>query len=496
MKRLSQYLFVSFHRSPEIISLSHESLFSWRLKLEKLSCWNETFICLYTSNLVYIWGILRYTAYPPGYSVSLRVQFWKVGFSVLIPRSWRTLVLCTLLAFSLLSPTQADRGDALRFEAAVTQISKLAKKRPTIETLLDSARDAVPSLGDDALTMAGLSNRLNQSSDPELSTSVIKAMLKSLDDRWARLYSPEESQNMRSGLNGDGLGSLGLNLVYDGAKNQGYLISDVAPNGPALGLIRAGERLRSVDGTDLTKPMTVSLDSLLHGQPGSVAHLLVSDSKGKSREVDVTRVDLDAPTAYLTKTDRGSAEIRITSFGADTAKELQQILAETQAETLVLDLRCNGGGYVKSAVACSSLFLKDGSLVVRTESPDGVTPLYSEGAPRFRGSVVLLVNSKTASAAEIFTACLQHHLEAKVIGETTYGKGSVQRIVDLPGEWALKVTTSAYRTAAGELIDGIGIKPDLELKMPIAACRTEADTQMAQARQHVRHLAASTASKS
>ena len=72
----------------------------------------------------------------------------------------------------------------------------------------------------------------------------------------------------------------------------------------------------------------------------------------------------------------------------------------------------------------------------------------------------------------------------------------VIRIVDLPGDWSLKVTTSAYRTAAGELIDGIGIKPDLELKMPIAACRTEADTQMAQARQHVRHLAAGTASKS
>ncbi len=429
------------------------------------------------------------TTYIPG--VSSGIHSWKVGFTVLVPRSWRSLALCTLLAFSLLSPTQADRGDALRFEAAVTQISKLAKKRPSVDALLDSARAGVPTLGDSAMTVAGLSHHLSSSDDPQLSASVIKAMLESLDDKWARLYSPEESEHMRSGLNGDAEGSIGLNLVYDGERERGYLISDVAPNGPSLGLIKNGERLKAIDGVDLTRPSKVSLDSLLHGHPGSVAHLLVADAKGKSRTVDVTRVDLDAPTAYVTKSDRVSTEIRITSFGADTAKELEQILAQTDSETLVLDLRCNGGGYVKAAVASSSLFVKDGSLVVQTESPDGVTPLYSEGAPRFDGSLVVLVNSKTASAAEIFTSCLQHHRDARVIGETTYGKGSVQRIVDLPGNWALKVTTSAYRTAAGELIDGVGIKPDLVLKMPLAACRTEKDTQMSQARQHVRHLAAS-----
>lgn len=415
---------------------------------------------------------------------------------MLFPFSWRALVLSGLLLFGLVSPTQADRGDALRLEAAVSQISALAKSRPSIEALLDSARAEIPELGDDALTVAGLSYRLSNSQDSKLSAAVIEAMLNSLDDRWARLYSPQESQNMRSGLNGDGLGSLGLNLVNDGLNSQGLLVTDVAPNGPALGLIEPGERLRGVDGVDLTRPLKVTLDSVLHGLPDSVAHLRVADQRGRERSVEVKRVDLDAPTAYVTKKDRVSTEIRITSFGSETARELKEILSTVDSETVVLDLRCNGGGYVRSAVECSSFFVKDGSLVVQTESPDGVSPLYSEGAARFNGGLVLLVNSKTASAAEIFTACLQHHAEARVIGETTYGKGSVQRIVELPGDWALKVTISAYRTAAGELIDGVGIKPDLELKMPIAACRTEADTQMAQARLHVRHLAANDGSKS
>lgn len=408
---------------------------------------------------------------------------------MIFSRKLRSLALLGLFAAGLLSPTQADKGDAMRFEAAVQQISSLSRKRPTVDGLLDSVRVAVPAVSTEALTVSGLANRLSESTDPELPAQIIRAMLKSLDDKWARLYSPQESRAMRNGLDGDGQGSMGLNLVAEEGRGQGILVSDVAPNGPALGLIHAGERLQVIDGHDVRKPSDVSLDTLLYGHPGSVAHLQVADPAGHSRKVDVTRVDLDAPTAYVTKKDSVTTEIRITSFGADTANELRAILMDNPSGSLVLDLRCNGGGYVKSAVACSSLFIKDGSLVVQTENPDGVTRHLSEGAPIYRGNVCLLVNSKTASAAEIFTSCLQYHLGAKVIGDQTYGKGSVQRIVDLPGEWALKVTTSAYRTAAGDLIDGIGIKPDLELKMPIAACRTDVDTQMDQARQHVRALA-------
>jgi carboxyl-terminal processing protease len=389
----------------------------------------------------------------------------------------------------LLSPTQADRGDAARFEAAVAQISQLAKRRPSVDKLLDSVRDSLPDLRQDAMTVSGLANKLSLSTDKDLPAEIIRIMLKSLDDKWARLYSPEESKNMRNGLDGDGTGILGLNLVAEEGRKQGILVSDVAPNGPSVGLIEPGERLQVIDGHDLRKPLDVSLDSLLHGAPGTVAHLQIADMSGVSRQVDVNRTDLDAPTVYVTRKDSVTTEIRITSFGAQTAQELRAILLDHPTGSLVLDMRCNGGGYVKAAVGCSSLFIPDGSLVVQTENPDGVTEHRSEGAPVYHGNVCLLVNSKTASAAEIFTSCLQYHLGAKVIGETTYGKGSVQRIVDLPGDWALKVTTSAYRTAAGALIDGIGIKPDIELKMPIAACRTDIDTQMAQARLHLRALA-------
>jgi carboxyl-terminal processing protease len=411
---------------------------------------------------------------------------------VLVSRKMRSSVLCAFLAFGLLSPTQADRGDAIRFEAAVSQISKLAKKRPTVESLLDSVRATVPDVRAEAMTVGGLTHHLAQSSDRELPIKVLEAMLKSLDDRWARLYTPEESESMRNSLDGDGRGSLGLNLVAEEGRKFGLLITDVAPNGPAVGLIEPGERLQGIDGHDLRVPNEVKLDTLLHGEPGTMARLRIGDRDGTTRRVDVKRVDLDAPTAYLTKKDSVTTEIRITSFGADTARELAAILKDRPTGALVLDLRCNGGGYVKSAVACGSLFLADGSLVVQTESPDGVTRHLTEGAPLYRGNVCLLVNSKTASAAEIFASSLQYHLGAKLVGDVTYGKGSVQRIVDLPGEWALKVTTSAYRTAAGELIDGRGIRPDVELEMPIAACRTEGDAQMAHARQHLRALAGAT----
>jgi carboxyl-terminal processing protease len=401
----------------------------------------------------------------------------------------RSLILVFFLLPGLLLPSWADLGDAARFESALDHITRLARHRPTVERLLGSVRLALPAVSTEALTVSGLANHLAQSSDKELPAQVIRAMLHSLDDRWARLYSPQESQSMRQGLDGDGQGSMGLNLVADEGREDGLLISDVAPNGPAVGLIHAGERLQVIDGHDLREPSDVSLDSLLYGQPGQVAQLQIADRAGLSRQVEVERVDLDAPTAYVTKKDSVSTEVRITSFGADTAQELRAILEDNPTGALVLDLRCNGGGYVKAAVESSALFLKRGSLVVQTENRDGVIPYHTETAPVYRGNVCLLVNSKTASAAEIFTAALQHHLGAKVIGETTYGKGSVQRIVELPGEWAMKMTISSYRTAAGALIDGVGIQPDLSLDMPVAACRTEVDTQMDQARLHVRALA-------
>lgn len=408
---------------------------------------------------------------------------------MLFPFKLRPLALLTLLLLSLLSPLQADRGDAMRFEAAVTHISQLSRSRPSVDRLLDSIRDAVPMVRDEVLTVSGLANRLAASSDKELAAKVIGAMLVSLDDKWARLYTPDESQSMRHNLNGDGRGSLGVNLVAETGRKHGLLVADIAPNGPAKGVLEVGERLQLIDGHDLRKPLTVSLDSLLHGQPGTVASLQVVGRNGVSRKVEMARVDLDAPTAYVTKKDAVTTEVRITSFGADTARELREILLDRPTGSLVLDLRCNGGGYVKSAVAASSLFVKDGSLVMQTENPDGVTDHRSDGRPVYYGNIVLLVDSKTASAAEIFASALRHHLGAKVIGEQTYGKGSVQRIVDLPGDWALKVTTSTYRTAAGEPIDGLGITPDLRLDMPIAASRTDLDTQMEQARLHLRALA-------
>lgn len=408
-----------------------------------------------------------------------------------VSRKLRPLALILFLLPSLLLPGWADLGDAARFESALDHITRLARRPTTVDKLLYSVRLAIPSVSAEAMTVSGLANHLAHSSDKDLPANVIRAMLKSLDDKWARLYSPEESQSMRNGLDGDGNGSMGLNLVSEEGRKHGILVSDVAPNGPAVGLIEAGERLQVIDGHDLRKPSKVSLDSLLSGRPGTVAHLQIADRDGNSRQVQVERVDLDAPTAYVTRKDSVSTEVRITSFGADTARELRAILQDNPTGALVLDLRCNGGGYVKAAVESSSLFIKHGSLVVQTENSDGVNAHHSEGAPIYRGNVCLLVNSKTASAAEIFTAALQHHLGAKVIGDTTYGKGSVQRIVELPGEWAMKVTISSYRTAAGELIDGVGIKPDLPLDMPIAACRTEIDTQMDQARLHLRALAGS-----
>ncbi len=409
--------------------------------------------------------------------------------SLYIFRICRQLLLGSVLTLALLSPGYADLGDAVRFEDSVRHIAQLAKSRPDVDRLLQGAVQAVPHLGDGVMTLAGLSSHLAQSHDEQLYESLVRGMLASLDDKWARLYTPEQSRTMRASLDNDAKGSLGVRLVADPGRANGFLIADVAPNGPSVGRLSSGDRLQAIDGHDLRKSLRVSLDSLLSGHPGSTAHLQILDQSGQRRELDVVREDVDAPTAYVTSSDGTKTEIRITSFGVDTASELREILKEETTGAVILDMRCNGGGYVKSAVECASLLLDQGSTVVTVDTPDESLEYRSEGRPVYDGNVCVLVNSKTASAAEIFTAALQFHLDAKVVGEKTYGKGSVQRIVNLPDDWALKVTTSTYRTAAGDFIDGVGITPDLLLDMPIASCRTAADSQRDLARLHLRHLA-------
>ena len=375
-----------------------------------------------------------------------------------------------VFAMWLCVPGAADQADLARFDSVVGYLVETARAQPTQESLLTTARGSLPQ------TSMDLRDALRSADDRgELQATIIKALLKTLDDPWARLYTPDEVAALRERMSGDRKSSMGVVVVPQTAPIC-YRVVGVSPQSPAAGKLFPGDSIIWANGLDAKDEKF--LDTI-KGESGQVNRLKVRDEQGTVREVSVTLRDFDAPTAYVESKEKGI--IRVTSCGPETADELKQAMAELDGKPAILDLRFNGGGYVTAAVASSDLFLHRGDKVVTTVSPKKKEVHIALHDVTYHQPVCILVNGRTASAAEIFTAALKINNKAYVVGDKTYGKGSVQRLVSLPGNWALKYTTSLYQTPDGVFIDKIGLHPDTEIDMELALSSSSKDKQLAAA---------------
>lgn len=398
----------------------------------------------------------------------LAVYDWIVTIRKLITASL-ILLLCL--------PASADLADAVRFDRIVDYLTETSRANPTEDSLLSAARKALPD-GLSEADRSALIRQLREADDEgKLQTEVINNMLASLNDPWAKLFTPTEAKRMRARLEGDQDAALGITIVR--SKVPAYFaVIEVTPEGPADGKVRQGDKIISANGIS-----TESQDfrNQISGEAGKLVELLLESDDGIRRKESVTLAELDSKTAYVA--DYQNGVIRISSFGEDTPQELQDALAEIGDRPVIIDLRHNGGGYVKAAVAASDLFLDKGDKIVTTVSRKEAKTYKAANPPLVQNPVCLLVNRRTASAAEIFTAALDNHVGAYVVGEKTYGKGSVQRFVGLPGGWALKYTTSLYQTPDDTYIDKIGLEPDRSLATEPRHMFSSSDKQLSEALQ-------------
>jgi carboxyl-terminal processing protease len=378
------------------------------------------------------------------------------------------LIIVVLLGL----PALADQGDLERFETVINYLEDSSKSQPERGLLLSVAESALSA----PLGSVDLSEALMTANDEgELQRKVITAVLETLDDPWARLYDPEQVSKVRGRLQGDAKAAMGV-TVLPVESPKGYRVVGVSPGSPADGTLFTGDTVIWANGIEADDE---AFREATRGVAGQRLHLKVVDELGTTREVSLTLADFDAPTAYLVDRDRGL--IRISSFGPHTAKELRQAMRQLDGAPAIIDLRFNGGGYVTAAVECSDLFLPTGATVVTTVSPKKTEVHVARDDISFRQPVCLLVNGRTASAAEIFVAALRSYNEVYVVGDKTYGKGSVQRLVSLPGNWALKYTTSLYKTPAGEYLDKVGLEPDKHVEMELTLVSSSKDSQLAEA---------------
>ena len=301
----------------------------------------------------------------------------------------------------------------------------------------------------------------------------LDGLLDSLGDPHSEFLDPDRFQDLQDDTQGQ-FGGLGLVV----GLRDGYL-TVVSPMEDSPGFkagILSGDRIVRIEDTSTERMSLEEAVRRLRGPPGTTVTLtLYRPSTGQTLTLTLRRAviqvdmvkDLNNRKEFPVTPD-GIGYVRITQFGEKVDRELREALRKLKAQQLrglILDLRWNPGGLLEQAVAVCQEFLPTGSLVVTTRgrnpAQDQTHVALGRGDQLPGVPMVVLVNLGTASASEIVAGCLQDHKRAILLGEQTFGKGSVQSVIPLPNGAALRLTTAKYYTPAGRLIHERGITPDI-----------------------------------
>lgn len=302
--------------------------------------------------------------------------------------------------------------------------------------------------------------------DRQLIENAIRGMLEGLDPHSAYL-DEDEYKALQEGTTGE-FGGLGIEVgMEDGFVK---VISPIDDTPASRAGIQAGDLIirlggKSVKGMSLNEAVT-----LMRGKPGSELILtVVREGEEKPLDISIIRDVITVKSVKGRMLEPGYGYVRVSNFQSHTAEDLRKKIVELQQENkknligLILDLRNNPGGILNAAVGVSDLFL-DSGLIVYTEGRIKDSQLKFTAKPSdmlSNAPIIVLVNGGSASASEIVAGALQDHDRAIIMGEKTFGKGSVQTILPMNDAAALKLTTARYYTPSGRSIQAAGIEPDI-----------------------------------
>ena len=300
--------------------------------------------------------------------------------------------------------------------------------------------------------------------DEELFNNAMSGMLTKLDSH-AEFLDAEAYENLRAFTEGD-VGDIGIKVQYQ--PKEGYwVITEVIDGSPADKKgIAVGDYLHQVDEFKLgEEEESNDIEQLLTGIAGTQVDVVTSKA-GRRKHSTTLQRNNNHPQIIETRLVDGIAIIRLPAFQNNSREKLLQSLIELDAPItgVLLDMRDNPGGVLASAVSVASLFMTDTDVVqVKGRQSDSRT-LSTQGAALLEAlPVVVLQNRYSASAAEVLASSLQAQKRATILGEVSYGKGSVQSVIPLNDEQAVKLTVANYMTALGKKIDGVGVAPDVTL---------------------------------
>jgi carboxyl-terminal processing protease len=295
--------------------------------------------------------------------------------------------------------------------------------------------------------------------------SIVDHIKRRYHDRFSHYFTKSEYDQFKQGSRLSGVGIAVTEVP------QGLRVATVYKQTPAREAgIQPGEVITAVNGESIAGKDADTVTGRIRGPAGTQVTLTIANRDGKSRDVTVTRREVDVPqvAGHIEEVNgKKLGYVRLAGFFPGAHGELRQEverLYSQGAQGIVLDLRGNGGGLLTEGILVSSIFVPDGRIVSTHGRTQKTHTFDATGDALPRHPMVVLINGDTASASEIVTAALEQSGVATVVGTTSFGKGTFQEVIPLNNGAALDLTVGEYLTRNGTSINGIGIAPQVKAK--------------------------------
>ena len=316
----------------------------------------------------------------------------------------------------------------------------------------------------------------------KLMQGAITGMVNALNDPHSNYWTPQVYQDNTNFLQGQ---YAGIGAYVDTSGKLLTITKPIAGSPAEKAGLQAGDQIIKIDGQDITNLDAESVRQKVLGNPGTVVTLTIQrPGQDAPFDVKITRATIVVPSVSSKMLANNLAYIQIVDFGQTTAQDFHDQLKALLANNpkgIILDLRDNGGGYLDTAISVASEFIPSG-VIVYEQSGNGTKKPYqavSGGLATGNIPLVVLVNGYSASASEIVSGAIQDSGRGKLVGEKTYGKGTVQLVIPLNNnQGAVHITVARWLTPKGRQIDGKGLTPDIAATLTAANIKAGVDPQL------------------
>ena len=318
--------------------------------------------------------------------------------------------------------------------------------------------------------------------DQEKVYGAISGLIGSLNDPYSEFFAPDEAKIFEEDISGNFSG-VGMEI---GIKNRVLTVIAPLKNTPAYRAgIESGDKILKIDETATAGLGVYQAIKLIRGEQGTTVSLsILREGEREPREIKIVRDIINIPTLDTESRKDGIFVVELYSFSANSPSLFRDAIrqfAQAKSDKLLLDLRGNPGGYLEAAISMASWFLPEGKVVVTEDYGEESEPkvFRSKGYNVFNDKLkfVILIDGGSASASEILAGAMQDHKRAILVGSESYGKGSVQEVVDITPDTLLKITVAKWLTPNGNLITDKGLTPDYLVEFSKEPARAGGDSE-------------------